>query len=287
MIIRQHERDCAALPDTERFRYEAVTVNERGEVIERRVLEALRFFEGLPGGVVLEMTVIPAGRILMGSPDRTGYADEHPQHAVRVPSFAIGRYAVTQAQWQAIMPASLPWRCRGAQRPADRVSWLAASDFCKRLSRATGRGYRLPREAEWEMACRAGTSTPFSCGATITTDVANYVGEHTYRSEPKGVYRHGTTEVGSFPPNSYGLCDMHGNVWEWCADAWHDSYTGAPADGAAWRDESATDRVLRGGCWHDPPDLCRSAARLQGKAEEREDFFGFRLALACREPCSE
>ncbi len=156
----------------------------------------------------------------------------------------------------------------------DRVSWHDARRFCQRLSRLTGRDYRLPSEAEWEYACRGGTATPFCYGETITTDLVNYCGEHTFGLGPKGVYRHGTTDVGSFPPNAFGLYDMHGNVWEWCADAWHDDYSGAPVNGTPWEAARAAARaardaprmprdaarVMRGGCWHDPPDLSRSAA---------------------------
>lgn len=272
-------RRGSAAPSAERFEFQALEVNRRGEVTRRRELEGLRFFERLPQDASLEMIIIPAGCFRMGSPERCGYPDEHPQHSVSVPSLAVGRHPVTQAQWGAVVPWSLPWRCRGDRRPADRVSWLAAREFCERLSRITGRTYRLPSEAEWEMACRAGTSTPFSCGETITTELANYVGEHTYCWEPAGIYRHETTDVGSFPPNPFGLCDMHGNVWEWCADAWHDGYAGAPVDGSIWADEEGSARVLRGGCWHDPPELCRSAARLRGLADEGEDYYGFRVAL--------
>jgi formylglycine-generating enzyme required for sulfatase activity len=138
----------------------------------------------------------------------------------------------------------------------------------------------MPSEAEWEYACRARTTTPFYFGETITTDLANYVGEFVYRSEPKGIYRHETTEVGSFPPNAFGICDMHGNIWEWCEDTWHNNYLGAPADGKVWEIQAGLNRVLRGGCWHDPPDLCRSAVRLKHVLNEGEDFFGFRVALA-------
>ncbi len=249
----------------------------------------------------------------MGSRAGDGYPDEHPQHSVRVPPFYLGRHPVTQEQWQATMGRLRRCRGLGARRPVDRVSWRDARDFCEQLSRKTGRAYRMPSEAEWEYACRAGTTTPFHCGRTITTDLANYVGEHTYLREPKGLYRHGSTDVGSFPANAFGLCDMHANVWEWCADAWHDDYSGAPTDGGAWArgpagrvslapgvsagrpPEASTvaadsvgggptaERVLRGGCWHDPPDLCRSAARLKQAPDQGEDFFGFRVALTSLE----
>jgi formylglycine-generating enzyme required for sulfatase activity len=214
---------------------------------------------------------------MMGSPERRGYEDEHPLHRVMVAPFFMGKYPVTQAQWQAVMGRLPPCRCKGAGLPVDRVAWHDARRFCERLSERAGRVYRLPSEAEWEYACRAGTRTPFYFGETITTDLANYVGEHTFLSEPKGVYRHQSTEVGSLPPNAFGLYDMHGNVWEWCADAWHDTYLGAPGDGKAWESGDAAQRVLRGGSWHEPPDNCRSAVRLKADPADKEDLFGFRV----------
>jgi formylglycine-generating enzyme required for sulfatase activity len=268
----------------EQFTFEVVTVDGSGGIVGRETRTAAQVIERLDGGVALEMVWIPGGAFLMGSRAGQGYDDEHPQHSVRVPSFLIGKFPVTQQQWGAVMGRLPPCRCRGARRPVDRVSWDDARAFCARLAVRTGRAYLLPAEAEWEYACRAGTSTPFYTGETITTDLANYVGEHTYRSEPKGVYRHESTDVGSFPPNAFGLSDMHGNVWEWCADAWHDDYTGAPPSGGAWEGRAGSPRVLRGGCWHDPPDLCRSAARLSALPHEGEDFYGFRVACASLEP---
>jgi formylglycine-generating enzyme required for sulfatase activity len=274
--------------------FESVTVDPRGQVVARQAGTALVYTDDL-GGATLETVVIPAGRFLMGSRPGEGYEDERPQHSVSVAPFLLGRAPVTQAQWLAVMGRLPPVRCRGSRLPVDRVSWRDAVRFCRRLALRTRRPYRLPGEAEWEYACRAGTLTPFSCGETITTDLANYVGDHVYRLEPPGVYRHTSTEAGIFPPNPFGLLDMHGNVWEWCADAWHDSYdgvraAGAPADGSVWqgspglkrllgRGLRAGPRVLRGGCWHDPPDLSRSAARLRSAPREAEDYFGFRVAM--------
>ncbi|HSN78432.1 MAG TPA: formylglycine-generating enzyme family protein [Anaerolineae bacterium] len=265
------------------FEFQVVAVNQRGEIVERRIERAQQVAQDLGNGVALEMVAIPGGDFRMGSRASEGYADEHPQHSVRVAPFLIGKYAVTQEQWAAIMDWTPPYRCWGLKRPADRVSWRDSQEFCQRLSARTGLAYRLPSEAEWEYACRAGATTPFYVGQTITTDLANYVGEHTFLEEPKGVYRHGTTDVGSFPPNAFGLHDMHGNVWEWCADAWHDDYVGAPADSHAWESRAGQYRVLRGGCWHDPPGLCRSAARLKQAPDQGEDFFGLRVALASLE----
>ena len=261
------------------FEFEAVTVNSLGEVTERQTHTAHQFSENLGGGLFLEMVVIPGATFLMGSRPGDGYDDEFPQHSVRVSCLLMGKCPITQEQWKAVMGSLPPCRGKGARRPVDRVSWDDARVFCRRLSAKTGRAYRLPSEAEWEYACRAGTRTPFYFGQTITTDLANYVGEHIYRSEPKGIYRHETTDVGSFPPNAFGLADLHGNVWEWCADAWHDNYAGAPVDGSVWEGRAGTLRVLRGGGWHDPPGLCRSAARLKNVPHEGEDFFGFRVAL--------
>jgi formylglycine-generating enzyme required for sulfatase activity len=261
----------------EKPEFEVVLVNSFGEIIERRMHTAVQVIQDL-GGESLEMVVIPGGTFLMGSRADHGYDDEHPQHSVTVPSFLLGKYPVTQGQWMAVMGWLPPCRGEGVRKPVDRISWNDAEAFCERLTERTGRVYRMPSEAEWEYACRARSTTPFYFGETITTDLANYVGEHTYGSEPKGVYRHETTEVGRFPPNAFGLYDMHGNVWEWCADAWHDDYVGAPTDGSVWQRESAKRRVLRGGCWHDPPDLCRCACRLKDGVTEGEDFYGFRVA---------
>jgi len=268
------------------YQFETVTVNERGEISAREMRTAQLFTEDLGGGIALDMVSLPGGIFWMGSRPGQGYDDERPQHSVIVAPFLLGKFPVTQAQWQAVMGSLPPCRGQGANRPVDRVSWHDAVRFCRRLSQLTGRSYRLPGEAEWEYACRAETATPFSCGETITTDLANYVGEFTFRSGPKGIYRHGTTDVGSFPPNAFGLCDMHGGVWEWCADAWHDDYMGAPVNGEPWAGARDAPRVLRGGCWHDPPDLCRNAARLKQNAGEAEDFFGLRVALTSLVPAS-
>ena len=123
------------------------------------------------------------------------------------------------------------------------------------------------------------TATPFHFGDTISTDQANYNGYFSYADGQPGVYRHVTTDAGTFPPNDFGVCDMHGNLWEWCADVWHTSYGGAPSDGRAWETGGEPGfRVARGGSWHDTPDVCRSAARLRARAAEGDDIIGFRVA---------
>ncbi|MBI5031701.1 MAG: formylglycine-generating enzyme family protein [Chloroflexi bacterium] len=265
------------------FEFETVLVDEQGIIVDRQTHRARQLVEPLPHGITLELIAIPQGSFMMGSRPHSGNADEEPWHHVGVPAFLMGKHLVTQEQWKAIMNWTPPYRTQGAKRPVDRVSWYDALEFCEQLAIKTGHAYRLPSEAEWEYVCRAETCTPFYFGKTITTDLANYVGEHTFLLEPKGIYRHETTEVGAFPPNAFGVYDMHGNVWEWCADTWHDDYVGAPQDASVWESGTDFDHVLRGGCWHDPPNLCRSAARLKQPPDQGEDFFGFRVALTSLE----
>jgi formylglycine-generating enzyme required for sulfatase activity len=264
-------------PSTRDVEHGVVTVNAKGEIVSRKTYMMREVVEVLDEKIDLEMIAITGGVFLMGSAGAQGYPDERLQHRVTITPFLMGKYLITQKQWRAIMGKHI-CRFKGAQNPVDSVSWEAACQFCERLSSHLGRYFRLPSEAEWEYACRAGTTMDFHFGETLTSDLANYNGEFTYRAEPKGVYRHATTQVGSFPPNAFGLFDMHGNLWEWCADVWHDSYTGAPDDGRAWiSDGHSSDRVARGGCWHDTPDVCRSATRIKFKADEGDEYVGFRV----------
>jgi hypothetical protein len=159
----------------------------------------------------------------------------------------------------------------------ENVSWKDAQEFCQRLSVQTGKDYNLPSEARWEYACRAGTTTPFHFGEIITTDLANYNCDYSYNNSPEGRYRRQTTEVGNFPANAWGLCDMHGNVWEWCEDDWHSDYTHAPSDGSAWlkNDQNWANNLLRGGSWVNNPRYCRSASR-DGNTRDIK-YVGFRV----------
>jgi formylglycine-generating enzyme required for sulfatase activity len=229
---------------------------------------------------------LDGGTFNMGSPpEEEGYSWERPQHQVSVPAVEIGIYAVTFEEYDAFCDATGrekpdDRRWGREQRPVINVSWDDANAYCAWLGSWTGERWRLPSEAEWEYACRAGTTTPFSFGATISTDQANYDGNYTYGAGQKGVYRGGTTPVGSFPPNDFGLYDMHGNVWEWCADAWHGSYAapGRPDDGRAWLTDGPSLRVLRGGSWNSDPSRLRSAVRFGYYPVFRNDDVGFRVA---------
>ncbi|MEO0971376.1 MAG: formylglycine-generating enzyme family protein, partial [Cyanobacteria bacterium J06639_18] len=182
---------------------------------------------------------------------------------------------------------------QGDARPVEKVSWHNAMAFCQKLSQLTGRDYRLPSEAEWEYACRAKTTTPFYFGPTITTDLANYKGTDrawgettypgNYEQGPTGDFREETTDISLFPPNIFGLYDMHGNVWEWCQDVWHGNYENAPTDGSAWIEGGNQDlRVIRGGSWLNRPRNCRSASRVDINPDNRDSDIGFRVV--CRVP---
>ncbi len=231
------------------------------------------YTEDLGNGVKLTLMLIPAGKFVMGAPKGEPESDdsERPQHEVTLQPFYLGRYPVTQAQWRVVAsydpidkelnPA--PSSFKGDNHPVEQVSWDDAQEFCRRLSAKTGKDYRLPSEAQWEYACRAGMSTPFHFGETILPELANYETSASYQGSPTAKSRGETTEVGSFPANDWGLHDMHGNVREWCEDDWHSNYEGAPTDGRAWveTERKKTWRLLRGGSWHDAPRYCRSAYR--------------------------
>jgi formylglycine-generating enzyme required for sulfatase activity/phage replication-related protein YjqB (UPF0714/DUF867 family) len=303
-ITLEPEPDGSAAPDLQPFDFTVATLQRRSPQQQRtrkarqqqadewvthtQQQRAYRFIEPLTDDLTLEMVAIPGGTFLMGSPDdepdRT--ANESPQHEVTVASFFMGRYPVTQVQWRFV--ASLPQVDRtltpgpsvfkGDRHPVEKVSWYDAVEFCARLSTFTDRLYRLPTEAEWEYACRAGTVTPFHFGEMITTKVANYQGS-AYAGGPEGEGRGETTPVDHFGmANAFGLSDMHGNVLEWCQDYWHGNYEDAPTDGSVWIEggDSAR-RVIRGGAWLYLPRHCRSAYRNSKTPDNQLDGIGFRV----------
>ncbi|MEL7034997.1 MAG: SUMF1/EgtB/PvdO family nonheme iron enzyme [Cyanobacteria bacterium J06592_8] len=294
-------------PELKLLEFDVVNLNKKGEKVERLSYQGQYFTEDLVHGISLAMVKIPAGEFLMGTPEKEEekFSDESPQHRVSVDSFFMGKYPITQAQWKAI--ASLPKihrdlnpnpsNFKGDSRPVERVSWYDAVEFCARLSKYTGHSYRLPSEAQWEYACRGGTTTPFYFGETISTDVANYDGNDADDGSLKGIYRQETTPVGSFNvANPFGLFDLHGNVWEWCADPWHDNYKNAPTDGSVWDEKLSetpyrnyvenittlmsieADGLVRGGSWFNHSQSCRSAFRFcYNPRSEIQDYIGFRV----------
>ena len=222
----------------------------------------------------------------MGSSEQeSGNKSEKPQHNVTLKNFLMGIYPITQAQWLYIAQRKdlkverdlkpEPSYFKGSTNPVENVSWLDAVEFCQRLSKMTKKQYRLPSEAEWEYACRAGTTTPFHFGATLTSNLANYNGTQRFAREPAGEYRARTTPVGQFPPNGFGLYDMHGNVWEWCQDRYGE-YPDAP-DTDPQGATTGSERVLRGGSWSDHARNCRSAVRYHRQPERSSELIGFRL----------
>lgn len=257
------------------FTFQTVIVNECGRVENYLSKQAWIYVEDLGHGVILEMVYIVGGTFLMGAAaeeiDSTD--SERPQHSITLPSFYIGKYPITQAQWQAVMGDN-PSHFRGANRPVEQVSWYDSVIFCEKLSELTRHDYHLPYENQWEYACRAGTTTPFCYGKTITSELANYDGTRIYAKGARGQYRGETTPVGSFPPNAWGLYDVHGNVWEWCRDIWRQDYAGGIEE---------TNRgkcVFRGGSWSGYPRWVRSAYRYGCDSKGRYDNVGVRVARA-------
>ena len=278
------------------YRYTTARVSATGQVTPYKANSpAGKYTEtalNLPAGAVpLEMVAIPRGTFLMGSPESEADrdSDESPQHQVTVPDFFMGRYTVTQAQWFAVMGSDYnangwqeKWRLLDSKfkqnQPIVYVSWDDAQAFIQRLNRLTKKNYRLPTEAEWEYAARAGTTTPFSYGETITPKVVNYDGNYPYGNAPKGEYRQRTIAVDSLYPNPWGLYHIHGNVWEWVEDGWHDNYNGAPTDGTAWVSSDGK-RGLRGGSWINVARFSRSADRYRNDRDSWYDINGFRVVL--------
>jgi formylglycine-generating enzyme required for sulfatase activity len=243
--------------------------------------------DGQPCPVCPEMVVVPAGSFTMGSPasEKERSYQEGPQHSVRISQpLAVGRFSITFDDWDACVTDG---GCRGhrardegfgrGKRPVINVNWDDAKSYAAWLSSKTGRTYRLLNESEREYVTRAGTTTPFWWGASISTSQANYNGNETYGSGAKGEYREKTLPVDSFQPNPWGLYQVHGNVWEWTEDCNHENYDGAPADGSAWISGDCRGHVFRGGSWYQVPWFARAASRDMTYTVDLNDQLGFRL----------
>jgi formylglycine-generating enzyme required for sulfatase activity len=235
---------------------------------------------------VPEMVDIPAGRFAMGSPptELSRNPDETLHEVSITYAFLLGRHEVTQQKWQAVMGTTPSFfRTCGPTCPVENISYIEIEQFLEKLNGVTSATasaerlhYRLPTEAEWEYACRAGTTTPFSTGGNLTAQQANYNGVYPYAAFPKGPNREQPTPAGAFPPNAWGLADMHGNVWEWTSD-WYAPYSTGPATdprGPA----IGTKRVIRGGSWYFDANSARCALRYTHAPQDRGFSVGFRLA---------
>ncbi len=260
--------------------------------------------ENLGNGVTLDLLRIPAGKIMMGMPaderqialdNVVKYGNKRedvekwldwstPQHQATLKEFWLGKFTITNAQWYAVMGTNpseqYDVKFQGKNQPVVGVSWDDTKEFCKKASEKTGKSIRLPSETEWEYACRAGTNTAFHFGETITSELVNYDGNYPYGDAPEGEYRQKTVNVDSFSPNAWGLYQMHGNVWEWCEDVWHDNYKGIPQDGSPWLKDGEQNRhVVRGGSWDDNADICRSAIRNRFDTDYSFNNLGFRVVI--------
>ena len=291
------------------YEYRSIVSDARGRIVETERRVGRYLSESIASGIVLEMAEVPAGSFLMGAPDlvvkqiETMITGEMPkkqqerllerlpweasQRVVKVRGFFMSKFEITQAQWRAVaaLPKvkvqlmAEPSEFRGDSLPVERITWEEAVEFCERLSRATGRKYRLPTEAEWEYACRAGSNAPFHFGETLMTEWANFNGRMPYARGPKGEGRTQPVPVGTFGlANTFGLYDMHGNVWEWCQDNWNDSYAGAPDEAHLVRDSGiAYLKAVRGGAWDSLAVECRSTGRNRMTAGMRLNNIGFRV----------
>ncbi len=239
------------------------------------------FVSELPGGVCMEFRKCPAGEFVMGSsPDEFGRGEDEGPVTVQIrKSFWLGRTAVTQAQWKAVMRTS-PSHMAGPRRPVENVTWEDAARFVEAASSMLrlppNCKLALPTEAQWEYACRAGTTTPFSFGTALTTRQANFNGNYPYGFSEPGDFLEAHAECGTYPPNPWGLCEMHGNIWEWCAD-WYGATLMGGEDPAG--PAFGPGRVYRGGSWHSVAEHCRSAFRYYLPQGSHHMFLGFRVAL--------
>ncbi|HSK74296.1 MAG TPA: SUMF1/EgtB/PvdO family nonheme iron enzyme [Pyrinomonadaceae bacterium] len=303
----------SAVADIGRILKMPVTVpilNESGRRINT-LKNAVTYF--IENEINLEMMQIPGGKFLMGASAEqaaAAYQDakskknipearpetvaaEMPRHQVNVPGFFMSKTEITQVQWQMVMGRdkmpNIPEKFRGADLPVVNVSWRKADEFCQKLSQLTGKNYRLPTEAEWEFAAKARNDAPFAFGETISSMLANFRGNMPFLAAARGEFRAALVPVGSLGNlNAFGLADMHGNVWEWTADNWHDDYTGAPTDGSSWEAEEPEDeededprlfRVIRGGSWDSIAGNCRSSHRRRQPQMIGSTKIGFRVVM--------
>jgi formylglycine-generating enzyme required for sulfatase activity len=272
--------------------FEVVTLNNKAEEVHRE-FQYFNYLSELIEDQEIRMMIIPGGEYGMGTSEKGCHRSEQPHHLVNVPAFLMSHFPITKAQWKVV--SSFPEINRTLKKissrgpiksPVVNVSWYDAVEFCDRLSLKTGCIYRLPTEAEWEYACKGGSNTQFHFGETISSQYVNYNASSSYRSESPSIYRKRLSLINEFKlPNKFGLFDMHGNVWEWCLDHWHDDYQSAPSDASSWvNPDSTLRRVLRGGSWKCEAYLCRSTSRFaNNESDNLSDDIGFRIVkvLSC------
>ena len=272
------------LPNLLEYQFETITLDNNAFPLKQQK-KARHFLEDLGDGTKLEMVEIPSGTFLMGANqtiEKGSLFSEEPRHPVTLSTFYISKYPITQAQWQSIMSSNPSFfQYFKSNLPVEQVSWHDSVEFCQRLSARLGKQYRLPSESQWEYAARAGTSTPFAFGDLITGEIVNFNDQSPITPTTKSIYRRQTTLVGQLGfANAFGLYDMHGNVWEWCQDVYHDNYNGAPINGNAWEQGGDPNRrILRGGAWISSSAMCRSAFRENSVPDKASNTIGFRVVV--------
>ena len=285
-------------PDIEQYSFETVKLQEEKKLFgfiskqEKSFLkkEGQFFVEPLEDRINLEMVFIPEGTFMTGGNkhNKSREKNENPQHSVNLKSFYISKYPITQRQWRVVSRfpkvsrnlKAKPSFFKGRNLPVEKISWLDAQEFCKRLSKYSARNYRLPTESEWEYACRGKTDTIFSFGNFITPELANYDSQQNNNSKGKNstIETKKTTPVDKFYPNPFGLYDCHGNVWEWCEDDYTDNYICHPRDGSAYYEQTNNlEKVVRGGSWSLAPSYCRSSKRNSYILDSTYNFIGMRV----------
>jgi formylglycine-generating enzyme required for sulfatase activity len=280
------ESEVLDLPNSSSDSFETFVLDKFG-TITRRIPRDIKYILEFIEKEEIRMILLPTRTYMMGSNDNKGSSHEKPAHRVEITAFLMSQQPITRAQWKIVATWPIVNRklreitCRKGSMtsPVVNVSWHDAMEFCDRLSLKTRYNYTLPTEAQWEYACRAGTLTPFSFGDTISPTYANYDSNYSYRSGPRSSPRGYTAPVEDFNiPNRFGLCNMHGQVWEWCLDHWHDNYINAPSNGNARIIEERVQRVIRGGSWKNEPKLCTSTYRRANDENiDYVDNVGFRI----------
>ena len=280
--------DIPQIANSQICSFEVISLDNKGIECNRDFQDFHYLIEPLEKQKI-QLILIPSGEYGMGSSKKSAHRAEKPQHLVQISSFLISQFPITKAQWKIV--AGYPQVNRKLKKitsqsgamntPVIKVSWHDAVEFCDRLSAKTNHVYRLPTEAEWEYACRALTYTDFHFGETISAQYANYDATTSYQLEAPGIYRKEVSPTSKFNnPNPFGLFDMHGNIWEWCLDHWHDNYDNAPCDGRGWIGTNETRRIMRGGSWRNEAYLCRSSYRCSNDEDDSANNIGLRIVLS-------
>ena len=276
VVNNQNISKTIKMPVLQSFTFDTVKVNNIGQIIKQERKISQYYQEMIKNNILLDMVYIPGGTFMMGTNECN---NAKPIHKVKVPPFFMGKYAITQGQYTALMGENPSYFQKGDDYPVECVTWYKAQEFCQKLSNLTGKHYKLPSEAQWEYACRSNTDTPFYFGETITPEIVNYNGQYPYGKAPKGKYREKTVPVDYLPPNGFGLYNMYGNVWEWCEDDYAENYQATPNDGSSYilSFKGDNSKVLRGAAYYSDASYCLSASRDYVSPNDYLYYVGLRV----------